>query len=113
VPYVRKTTSIPKIEVEIDELFASRAIPHFKEEGQLNCPLTWWREMVKKDQWPILQRAARKFLGMTATEAPCERAFNILKNVVTPKRGRLSDANVAMEMFVFVNQKIFIFPADE
>ena len=51
--------------------------------------LEWWKHHAF--EYPCLARIARDYLAIPATSAPCERVFSGGGDLVTKKRGSLSD----------------------
>jgi len=74
---------------------------HLDRNGE---PLEWWRQNDKR--YPNLAQLAKKYLGIPATSAPCERVFSTSGNVVTEKRSRLDPENVRNLVFLNYNLKL-------
>ncbi|XP_034078778.1 zinc finger BED domain-containing protein 1-like [Gymnodraco acuticeps] len=64
-------------------------------------PLKWWND--NKGQYPRLSMLARKYLCITATSSPSERAFSTGGNIVTCLRSSLKPQNVDMLVFLAKN----------
>jgi hypothetical protein len=90
-----------KLDLELDQLFSEKPLPIYNQHCKVNDALQWWRD--NKDRYPLLLLAVRRFMSMPATEAPSERAFSLLANVVNKRRTRLSDDHVEHLMFLHAN----------
>jgi hypothetical protein len=60
--------------------------------------LGWWKE--HSDRHPRLVRMARDYLAIPATSAPAERVFSRAGDLITDRRGSLSDATIQACMFL-------------
>jgi len=65
-------------------------------------PLAWWA--THQQDYPHLARLAKRFLAITATSVPSERAFSRGGSIVSKKRCSLAGSNVSMLMFVACNR---------
>lgn len=54
--------------------------------------LEWWKR--NAGEYPCLARIARDYLAIPATSAPAERAFSCGADLVTDKRGSLSEETI-------------------
>jgi len=66
-------------------------------------PLAWWRE--HQHEYSRLAALARRFLCITPTSVPCERAFSKAGWIVNKRRCSLSDGNVSSILFVSFNKQ--------
>jgi len=57
--------------------------------GTRTAILGWWKEFARK--YPRLARIARDYLAIPATSAPAERVFSGGADLVSKKRGSLSE----------------------
>ena len=64
--------------------------------------LNWWRKNAKR--FPLLARAAKKYLAVQATSCAVERTFSSSGNVVTSRRTLLVTRNV--EMIVYIKENL-------
>lgn len=69
-------------------------------------PFEWWRSHEKK--YPLVAKAAKKFLSIPATSVSSERCFSTAGNVVTPKRNCLAPENVNLLVFLYQNRQLMI-----
>jgi len=99
--FVAENPDKDKLDLELDQLFSEKPLPMYNQQGQINDALQWWRD--NKERYPLLVLAVRRFMSMPATEAPSERAFSLLANVVNKRRTRLSDDHVEQLMFLHAN----------
>ena len=63
-------------------------------------PLRWWHF---HDTYPNLALLARKYLSVSATSVPCERAFSTAGHIVNRKRGCLLPESVHKLIFLSEN----------
>ncbi|CAG8622584.1 10339_t:CDS:2 [Ambispora gerdemannii] len=61
-------------------------------------PLDWWR--IRKNDYPILYRLARKYLGISGTSVPSERLFSDVGNQILAKRTSLDPQLVREIIFL-------------
>ena len=66
-------------------------------------PLIWWRE--HQLEYPRLALLAQRYLCITATSVPCERAFSKAGWIVNKRRCSLSDDHVSTLLFVAFNSQ--------
>ena len=69
--------------------------PLEKQNGQPDMhksPLEWWK--LKQGKYPILSRLARKYLGIRASSAACERLFSFTGHRVSKRKAKLDDENL-------------------
>ena len=64
-------------------------------------PLKWWS--VNNTKYPLVAKAARKWLSVPATSTPSERVFSICGIVDTAKRTRLLGESVEAQVFLHNN----------
>ncbi|XP_065659709.1 uncharacterized protein LOC136083810 [Hydra vulgaris] len=64
--------------------------------------LEFWRD--NKDKFPLLSEAARKWLCIPASSAPCKRIFSAGGNIVSAKRTKLQPENV--KKLIYIQQNI-------
>lgn len=57
-------------------------------------------------QYPSLKKLFLKVNAGIPSSAPVERLFSVCKDVLSPKRARLSDDNFEMQLFCKVNRKL-------
>lgn len=71
-------------------------------------PMQWWRS--NQSKYPNVKLLARKYLAIPATQVSSERLFSTAGNVVTSKRGTLSQCHVEeltfLHEFVKKQQKL-------
>jgi len=77
-PNMRTLTPLQYWNQEI-ELYKSLPRP-----GSKSCPLSWWK--LNANQLPHLSVLAKRYLGIPASQASCERIFSISKNDITETR---------------------------
>lgn len=65
-------------------------------------PLLWWKANEKT--YPLIAAAARRLLAVPASEAPSERVFSRLSNLVPPERNRLSTQRVIDSLLLHCNR---------
>jgi len=68
-------------------------------------PLLWWKE--KENEYPVLSRIARKFLGITATSAPSERIFSKAGFIMNERRLAMKDE--LLDELIFLSHNSFYF----
>lgn len=64
-------------------------------------PLLWWK--MNETAFPILNKIARKQLGILATSVPAERIFSKAGQLVTQRRSAIKGKNVNMLLFLNKN----------
>ena len=64
-------------------------------------PLIYWQ--LRANTFPLLLKAALKYLAVPASSAPTERVFSIAGKIFRPERCRLSDAAFEKIMFIRAN----------
>jgi len=64
-------------------------------------PLLWWKE--KRNNYPRVSLAARKWLSVCSTSTPSERVFSICGIVDSAKCNRLKGNAVAAQVFLYNN----------
>ncbi|MGH7239611.1 MAG: hAT family dimerization domain-containing protein [Candidatus Saccharimonadales bacterium] len=69
-----------------------------EDEPPTTDVLTWWKN--HEADFPILAILARRYLAIPASSASSERVFSRLKNIVTPKRERMSSKTLCQLLFV-------------
>ena len=79
----RSTEDIPDAEKARDEVSRYAAESATLEED----PLIWWKRNVKR--YPALSCLAQKYLAISATSVPSERAFSCAGNIVNKKQSCL------------------------
>ena len=65
--------------------------------------LKWWRD---ESRFPLLSKAARRYLSAPATSVDSERIFSASGNIFSDKRTRLSAKNLETLVFLNVNLNI-------
>ena len=81
---------------------AKKEIDHYKtEEPVIENPLEWWKK--NKERFPGLATLAKRYLAITATSVPSERAFSLAGHIVNAKRSCLLPENVRMLLFLAEN----------
>jgi hypothetical protein len=82
----------PRIEEEneLDRYLAASTI------GTRTDILEWWKHNAR--EYPRLGRIARDYLAIPATSAPAERVFSSGADLITKKRGSLSDDTIRARM---------------
>jgi zinc finger BED domain-containing protein 1 (E3 SUMO-protein ligase ZBED1) len=91
--------------VEVARYHALPACPLFQlstDDPVMLNPLGWWRE--HQHEYPRLAALARRFLCITPTSVPCERAFSKAGWIVNKRRCALSDGNVSGLLFASFNK---------
>ena len=61
-------------------------------------PLLWWK--LRKHEFPILSRLARKYLCIQATSTPAERIFSKLGLILVKNRLRMTGEKFKEIMFL-------------
>ena len=74
-------------------------------------PLLWWKE--KRNNYPRVSLAARKWLSVCSTSTPSERVFSICGIVNLAKRNRLKGNAVAVQVFLYNNLDALDLPRSE
>ena len=64
-------------------------------------PLEWWKK--NKERFPGLATLAKRYLAITATSVPSERAFSLVGHIVNAKRSCLLPENVRTLLFLAEN----------
>ncbi|XP_078476198.1 E3 SUMO-protein ligase ZBED1-like [Lampetra planeri] len=83
-----------------------KEIHHYISEPLYNAesdPLRWWS--VRCIDFPLLSKAAEKYLCIPATSVPSERAFGTPGQIVTPFKSQLSHEHLNMLIFLHHNLK--------
>ncbi|XP_035263235.1 zinc finger BED domain-containing protein 4-like isoform X2 [Anguilla anguilla] len=83
---------LPECEEELRRYATKKKIPR---EGN---PLSWWK--VNGEEFPILQRAAGRYLGIVSTCAPTVRAFSRAGEVYSLQRLRLELETISVMLFL-------------
>ena len=66
---------------------------------------TFWKQ--NENKWPRLAKyVAQSWLATPASAAPCERVFSAAGQILTPRRNRLSAANVEMSVLSHANRDL-------
>jgi len=79
--------------------------PTSDSSGSVMCdPLAWWKE--HEHEFPRLAKLARRYLCISATSVPCERAFSRGGWIVNKRRCSLSDQHVAALLFLSFNKPL-------
>ncbi len=102
-----------EFDIEVDNFFTEEPMAWFRDESVgkgktkqvINDPLEWWRQPEIRHKYPLLLKAMRKFSAIPASEAPCERVFNIVSNIVNKRRTRLLQHRVSQLLFLNSNSK--------
>jgi hypothetical protein len=72
------------------------------EEKKIGLALLWWH--ANEQSFPIAARMAYKYLVMQASECDVERNYSHAGHILEKKRGRLSDKNLHMILFLYENR---------
>jgi hypothetical protein len=97
------STDLPSDELVRYQAFACYPLATIQENVQVSTdPLTWWRE--NGHTFPNLAKLAKRFLCITATSMPCERAFSLAGLLVNKRRCGLSDKNLSLLLFLACNK---------
>jgi hypothetical protein len=104
-PQPRQASSAKNLSDEMDEALARKMKRRRAEKkGELDKYLTdptidihtdilgWWKYHAA--EYPCLARIARDYLAIPATSAPAERLFSAAADLITKKRGSLSDDTI-------------------
>ena len=81
---------------------AKKQLDQYKtEEPVIENPLEWWEK--NKERFPGLAALAKRYLSITATSVPSERAFSLAGHIVNAKRSCLLPENMRMLLFLAEN----------
>ena len=73
-------------------------------EEDVDCPLVFWAKW--ESHLPGLAKLAKKYLGIQASSAACERMFSKAGHIFSLKRRRISIALFTALTFLKLNEKI-------
>lgn len=82
-------------------------VTNYKSETLIELksdPLEWWCQNEKK--YPLMARAAKKYLCIQATSVASERIFSVAGDIVSKQRASLTAENVDILIFLKKNLQI-------
>ena len=84
----------------IDATTEMKKYVQMRNANRKEDPISWWKQ--HNNTFPILSKAAKKYLSIPGTSVPSERLFSTAGEVVSAKRNRLTPANVNMFLFYII-----------
>lgn len=72
-----------------------------KQKEHFNI-LQWWK--ARRLEYPLLSQFFRDFISVSASSAPSERVFSVLKKIVRPERSRMSSEHFKQMAFISCNK---------